>query len=262
MGHFEPSDGGFQRPRHFPECAFIRNNLTDGSGAQRQNGRLITICYLFGPFMRDNLRYMALGALLQSAWVRTIVAVFFFLSGAFVTLLLTLGTPSFWYFPCGILWALSGFVWLVRPSFAAGLSAFPVLGITVMVVQTLPNYQQTDSSFQLLMLCVVIALALITTTFRQRETRKVMATAISFSLVLTAFAVDRLFTNKVEVHSYSMSWSANGIAPWGRVETDEKGEPPVVIYRMVNQGYCYDAIFSPELKARLTASSNDLPPEN
>ena len=79
--------------------------------------------------------------------------------------------------------------------------------------------------------------------------------AISFSLVLMAFVVDRLFTNKLAVHSYSMSWSANGVAPWGDVETDEKGEPPVVIYRRVNQGYCYDAIFSPELRARLTASN-------
>jgi hypothetical protein len=52
-----------------------------------------------------------------------------------------------------------------------------------------------------------------------------------------------------------MSWSADGVAPWGRLETDEKGEPPVVVFRKVSQGYCYDAIFSSDLKARLIASS-------
>src|SRR5437870_3743091 len=198
---------------------------------------------------------MAPGALLRSTWVRTVLALFFCLSGAFATLLLLWGTPSFWYFPCAVLWTLSGFIWLVRPSLAAGLSAFPVLGIAVMMVQTLPHFRQTDYSYRLLLLCVVTALAVIATSFRKREGRKVMPVAISFSLVLMAFVVDRLFTHKLAVHSYSMSWSANGVAPWGDVETDEKGEPPVVIYRRVNQGYCYDAIFSPELRARLTASN-------
>jgi hypothetical protein len=191
---------------------------------------------------------------LQSRWVKIIVAVFFFLAGAFVTLFLMLAAPSFWYVPCGILWALSGFVWLFRPSFAAGISVFPVLGIAVMAAQDLPHFKLIGPIYWVLIFCVLIAVTLVATAFRQREARKVMASTISFSLVLTAFAVDRLFTNKIEVHSYSMNWSVNGTAPWGRVQVDERGEPPVVIYRMVNQGYCYDALFSPELKAQLTAS--------
>jgi hypothetical protein len=192
---------------------------------------------------------------LQSRWGKIIVAVFFILSGTVVTLLLTLAAPSFWYFPCGILWALSGFVWLVRPSFAPGISSFPVLGIAAMLVPALPHYRLLDSIYWLLALCVVIAVALVATALRQREARNFTAIAISFSLVLTAFAVDRLFTNKVEIHSYPMNWSANGSAPWGRVELNENGEPPVLVYRMVGQGYCYDAIFSSELKALLTASN-------
>jgi len=79
--------------------------------------------------------------------------------------------------------------------------------------------------------------------------------AISFSLVLTAFAVDRLFTDKVEVHSYLMNWSANGITPWGRIDADAKGDLPVVVYRKLKESYCFDALYSAELTAQLTASN-------
>jgi hypothetical protein len=127
-----------------------------------------------------------------------------------------------------------------------------------MLVRALPHYKKLDSIFGLLMLFVVIAIALITVALLQEEARNFRSVAISFILVLTAFAVDRVFTNNFEVQSYSMSWSANGTAPWGRVQVGEKGDPPVVVYRMVNQGYCYDALFSPELKARLAASSKPI----
>ena len=198
---------------------------------------------------------MATTTVLRSKWVRLVVALFFFLSGALATLLLMLGTPSFWYFPCAILWALSGFAWLTHPSWAAGLSAFPVLGIAVMMIQNSLNFRQTDSSYRILLLCVVIALVLITASFRKKEARAILPIAVSFGLVLAAFGVDRLFTNKVAIHTYSMSWSADGVAPWGHVENNAKGEPPVVVFRRFGQGYCYDAVFSPELKARLTASN-------
>jgi hypothetical protein len=52
-----------------------------------------------------------------------------------------------------------------------------------------------------------------------------------------------------------MNWTANGVAPWGQVETNEKGESPVVIYRRVDGGYYYDAAFSPELKGKLAQSN-------
>jgi len=124
-----------------------------------------------------------------------------------------------------------------------------------MLLPVLPRYKQLDSIYWLLILCVVIALALITTAFQQREARNVAAIAVSFSLVLTALAVDRVFTDKVEVHSYSMSWSANGVAPWGDVQLGDKGASPVVLYRMIDQAYCYDALFSAELKRKLIESN-------
>jgi hypothetical protein len=124
-----------------------------------------------------------------------------------------------------------------------------------MLLPVLPRYRLLDSIYWLLILCVVIALALITTAFQQKRARNVTAIAISFGLVLAAFAVDRLFTDKVAVHSYSMRWSANGRAPWGDVQLSDKGESPVVLYRMINQAYCYDALFSPDLKSKLVESN-------
>lgn len=143
---------------------------------------------------------------------------------------------------------------MIRPSLAAGLSVFPVLGIAVMMVQALPNFWRTDVLYRVLLLCIIVALALIAASFRISEARRVIPVAISLSLVLVAFVVDRAFTNKLAIHSYSMNWSTSGTAPWGNVQADEKGQPPVVIYRSVGGGYCYDAIFSAELKATLMAS--------
>jgi hypothetical protein len=194
-------------------------------------------------------------AFFESRLVRAGLGIFFCLSGALAILLLLLGAPSFWYFPCAVLWTAFGFVWMIRPSLAAGLSVFPVLAIVVMVVESLPNFRQTDLYYRLLMLCVIVALALIAACFRKPEARKVTPIAISFSLVLVSFLVDRGFTNKLAIHTYAMDWSASGSAPWGNVQTDEKGQPPVVVFRNVGGGYCYDAIFSPELKAKLTESN-------
>jgi hypothetical protein len=106
---------------------------------------------------------------------------------------------------------------------------------------------------RLIFFFVVVALGLIAICFQWSGTQQWIAT--SLVLVLIAFSVDRLWTNKVTVHDYSMNWSANGATPWGRVETNEKGESPVVIYRRVDGGYCYDAIFSSELKEKLALSN-------
>jgi hypothetical protein len=197
---------------------------------------------------------MAPRAFFESRLVSVSLGLFFCVSGALAILLLLLSAPSFWYLPCAILWTASGFVWMIRPSLAAGLSIFPVLAIAVMVVEALPNFRQTDVLYRVLLLCVVVALVLIGATFRRSEARRVVPVAISLTLVLLAFVVDRTFTNKLAIHTYSMSWSTSGSAPWGSVQLDEGGNAPVVIYRSVGGGYCYDAIFSPELKTKLTAS--------
>ena len=101
---------------------------------------------------------------------------------------------------------------------------------------------------------VVIAPSLIAFSLRNRNARKLWPFAVSLGLVLSSFSVDRLFTNRFAVHSYEMSWSTNGFAPWGQVQLGEDGQPPVLVYRRVQHGYCYDAVFSSELKARLLGS--------
>jgi hypothetical protein len=198
---------------------------------------------------------MPRGPLVQSIWTRILASLFFCLSGGFATLLLSLGAPSFWYILCAVLWTISGAVWLYRPSFAAALSMFPVLGIAVLMVQFLPHFREMDLTSRVLLLCVVVALALIVASFQWTGARLLMPMAISLGLVLIAFGVDRLCTNKLAVHEYSMNWSADGAVPWGHVETNEKGESPVLIYRRVDGAYCYDAIFSPELREKLAQSN-------
>jgi hypothetical protein len=191
----------------------------------------------------------------RSIWTRIFAALLIFFSGAFVTLVLLLSAPSFWYIPCALLWTISGIVWFFRPSFAASFSVFPVLGVAVLVVRILPHFREADFTYRVLLLCVVLALASIVGSFKWARGPELIPMAISFGLLLIAFSVDRIWTNKVQVHEYSMNWTANGTAPWGQVETDEKGESPVVVYRSVDGGFCYDAIFSPELKEKLMRSN-------
>jgi|GEM_PF-1422216 len=192
---------------------------------------------------------------IDSLWARIVAGLFFCLSGAFISLLLSVGASPFWYILCAVLWALSGVVWFFRPSIASALSTFPVLGVAVWCVQVVPHFREQGMAVRLSLLFVVVALGLVVISFQWSGTQQWVAIAISLVLVLIAFGVDRLWTNKVAVHEYSMNWSANGAAPWGHVETNEQGESPVVTYRRVDGGYCYDAIFSPELREKLAQSN-------
>jgi len=115
-----------------------------------------------------------------------------------------------------------------------------------------------DASYRVLLLCVVVALPVILVCLRKSGPRIWLPLTISCSMVLISFGVDRLFTNKLTIHEYPMNWSTNGVTPWGQVETNAKGESPVVIYRSVEGGYCFDAIFSPELKTRLSQTNKPI----
>jgi hypothetical protein len=192
---------------------------------------------------------------IHSLWARIVAGLFFCFSGAFIGLLLSVGTSPFWYMLCAVLWALSGVVWFFRPSIASALSIFPVIGVAVWCVRVAPHFREQGMAVWLSFLFVAVALALVVIFFQWSGTWQRVAIAISLVLVLIAFGVDRLWTNEVAVHEYSMNWTANGVAPWGQVETNPKGESPVVIYRRVDGGYCYDAVFSPELRGQLAQSN-------
>jgi hypothetical protein len=78
------------------------------------------------------------------------------------------------------------------------------------------------------------------------------AAVVSLALVAIAFAVDRLFTHKLEIRTVSMQWTGDGTTPWGdATQLDPNGKPPVVIYVKVGGSYCYDAVFHEPLKDRL-----------
>ena len=191
---------------------------------------------------------------------RGVAAVLFFLSGTWVSLILLLSASSFCYIPCGMLWALSASIWLIEPSWAPGLGICPIIGVAIMLVRPLSELRHLDrgSVSWLLMIAIPVVIALGMTAFslRNRNAWKFWPFAVSLGLVLASLAVDRRFTNTVAVHSYEMSWSVNGVAPWGQVQIGQDGQPPVLIYRRVQHGYCYDAVFSSELKARLAGSKN------
>jgi hypothetical protein len=191
---------------------------------------------------------------------RIVVALFFILSGGFTSLMAyTFG--SFWALCCGVLWTLAGFVWLGWPPLAAGLSTFPVLGTAVLLARlSAPLYRAKDQVSELVwfyglqIFCVIVALTLIWTRIRKTSGRKFTPFVLSFALVLGAFSVDRAFVDKTEVHSFSMSWTTDGAAPWGRVDFDERDGTPVVLYRKYGTGYCFDVFFSDDLKRRLIES--------
>jgi hypothetical protein len=131
--------------------------------------------------------------------------------------------------------------------------------VAVMLVHPLSGLRHLDRNIDYWLLSIAIpviaALALIAFSLRNRDARKVWAFGLSLGLVLTSFAVDRLFTNKLAVHVYQMNWSIDGEAPWGQVQLGQDGQTPVLVYRRVPHGYCYDAVFSPELTARLIGSN-------
>jgi hypothetical protein len=211
--------------------------------------------YVFKCQIDHNQSVMVHTLRIQSLWARIITGLFFSLSGIYVTLVLSLGAPSFWYVVCAILWTLSGVVWFFRPPIAAALAVFPVLVVAVLCGRIVPDIRAEGWSVRLMLLCAVVALALIVISLRWNDFEQRVCLAISLFLVLIAFGVDRLWTNRIAVHEYSMNWSANGVAPWGSVETDPQGGPAVVVYRKVVGGFCYDTVFSPELRERLVQSN-------
>jgi hypothetical protein len=94
--------------------------------------------------------------LTRSVWARTVVGIFFCVSGAFVTSVLSIGAPSFWHFLCGVLWTISGLVWIFRPSIAPALSLVPVLALALFAVRIVIHIRQEGTIVRLWCLCVFL----------------------------------------------------------------------------------------------------------
>jgi hypothetical protein len=168
-----------------------------------------------------------------------------------LTLSFLRATPSFWYLICGFLWAFSGVLWFIRPGIAAQFLIAPAFGTACLVFQFPPSF---DPQYLFTALAVALAVGLIVACVSETVPRNIVPASISGILVLTGIAVDRAFTNQVTVRTYSMQWTADGVAPWGEVEKDARRNSPVVLYRKQGDSYCYDAVFSSELRNRLSQS--------
>jgi len=77
-------------------------------------------------------------------------------------------------------------------------------------------------------------------------------------VVALSFAIDRLFTNKVQIRTLQMSYSLDGSTPWADdTQRDAQGKPPVLVFVRTSDGYCYDAVFYQPLIDKLKSTHPD-----
>jgi hypothetical protein len=72
-------------------------------------------------------------------------------------------------------------------------------------------------------------------------------------LAVIGLIVDLAFIGKMATHSFPVHWSITGQTPWGTAQRDETTGVPVVLWSPVRGGYCYEAVFSTDLRDRLAA---------
>jgi len=70
-------------------------------------------------------------------------------------------------------------------------------------------------------------------------------------LVGICLAADVLYERQPVVRSLPAYWSITGQLPWGTAARRENGEIPVVLWAPVRGGYCFDAVFSKDLRDSL-----------
>jgi hypothetical protein len=188
----------------------------------------------------------------QSRWFIFPCVAYFLIAGTFLSFLTSIWGPSFWYFPCAILLGASGLLWLFGPRLGASFS-LPLSLVFGIFVWTLRVWFWPSDRGTAIAIATAIFLAIFLCLFVITKGGFFPKAAIvSLFLVAIAFAVDRLFTNKLEIRTVSMQWTADGTTPWGEAtQLDPNGRPPVLIYVRLGSSYCYDAVFHEPLKERL-----------
>jgi hypothetical protein len=183
--------------------------------------------------------------------------VYFLLAGLFLTLLASFAGPSFWYVPLGILLSLTAFAWY-SPAKGAACSLPPTLGFVFWLIEMRP-WQWHEGLVISLGLPAIVFSALVLCLFALYKTKPLWKlTAISVAAIFAALLIDRVFTDRVEVRTVTMQWRVDGRSPNGdETQLGPNGEIPVVIYEQIGGGYCYDAIFSEELKHRLNVNQQN-----
>ncbi len=76
-------------------------------------------------------------------------------------------------------------------------------------------------------------------------------TVAGIALVVGCVVVCFRYVGNAAIRSLPAYWSMTGKTPWGTAERDETGRIPVVLWRAVPGGYCYDSVFSDNLRKRL-----------
>jgi hypothetical protein len=183
---------------------------------------------------------------------RMIAGAFFALTGFFLIHVLSEFRATFWHQACAWAFALGAVAWCWRPDIAAGLSLGPTLGLVFSFRDLGEGPNQLE-----LALCIIvpIALLLIVGRLRPPQERLMFPVVVSLAFIVIAFATDRLFTNINKISTFDMSWADNGEAPWGKVEPSTRdGEPLTIFYRRFREGYCYDFVYSSQVRNWLLAA--------
>jgi hypothetical protein len=187
-------------------------------------------------------------------------AIFLILSGMFMSAIFFMSVIfimgwGYSYLSCGILWTLSGFVWMWRPSLGARFGAIPVLGTAALMAPLfLSAYREHAEWIPIFwlcgsqVLCLAIALSLIITTIRKTSVPNFTPWIISFSLVFGSFLLNRAFVDRLTTKTYQANVALDGKGPWPFNDPSSDGSDAVFLYRNGRNGVvCYDGFDSKEL---------------
>lgn len=187
----------------------------------------------------------------NSLTVRIPSALFVLITGALFSIS-ALFSPNFSFVAIAGIMTVAGLLWFFQPSIASRLLTAPVAwslwGLTNGVLRTRAHVDP----LQLFWFgCVLILAGLIAFDFWNTQRLGLIPIALSFVLVLSAFTVERLFTNRYSVETRLMHWGVDGALPWDHDPSEERDASEVVLYRQVPGGYCLNTINNAELKAHL-----------
>ena len=194
----------------------------------------------------------------QNVTVRALGGLLFIGGGGALVVMSLLGGPSFWYSVSFCALPVLGIVWLWRPPVAAALSIGPLISV-IALLHYLSGMWATSRIWAVAVVAgLTMAIALVVAALHGFSGWR-LPVLLSLAFVTSAFATDRLFTNKVTVRTYQVYVAVNGHAPWGDVGPEwPDRSTPIVLYRRVGNGYCYDAFKSDGLRQRLAPKDSQI----
>jgi hypothetical protein len=175
------------------------------------------------------------------------------LSGIYLLLIMLLGAPSFWYGIAAVEILIAGVAGFVSSRALGAIALPPMAVLTVFLLSA--NVWNRESAILLaalacLWLCIAVSLL-----GSGRRTPGLLKKCLVLSTTALAlgFAVDRLFTNKLQIHDDVMKWSVGGNDVLDTGPEKFQDQTKVVIYRQDHDATCYDALYSNELASYLAS---------